>query len=124
MANKYNYSISDFNERVGILRRIITKDDALNRIETWKKSFDVWAHVEIKNAASINIDNGQIGVLNYTVVLRYNERLLDAIDALEFKGKRLILTVPMYSIDNKYIVIQAREIPKHTQRPCEFSTLP
>ena len=114
---KLEYSASDLKYRIGILKRSITKDSAANAIETYTKVKTVWAYVEVRSAANVNMEQLQHGVVRYFIVIRWDPELFSDIDAIDYDGRFLRLVSPSYRGGNKFIVINARELDLDEEIP-------
>ena len=121
--SKVNYTVIDFNERIDILRIQTTRDTEQNVIEDFRDVATVWAHIETK-ARTAQTQAGERPYYTHEVTVRYNKLLLPEIDAIKWHDKTLRLTLPPYSIANKYIIFELQESYGKEQRPCEFSQLP
>lgn len=118
-----NYTAIDFRERVDVLRIRTTRDTEQNVIEDYIDVATVWANIQTK-PRTVQTQAGERPFYLHTVTLRYNKVLLPEIDAIRWHGKTLQLTLPPYSIGNKYIVFEVQESYGREQTPCEFSRLP
>ena len=112
-----NYTASDLNQRIRLLHRTITKDSASNTVETFNLLRDVWAYVEVRSAANVNVEQLQHGVVRYFMVIRWDASIFPDIDAVEYGGRFLRLISPPYRGGNKFIVINARELDIDEQKP-------
>ena len=98
--------IADLRDKVSLKRAVVTVDSELNRIETLETTKVVWASVEVSSATIDNTDAGHKDVLKYKITIR--KQSIEC-DYIEYKGRLLIPTAPWYSVDNKYIVIEAQD---------------
>ena len=99
--------IADFREKITLCKITTTVDEELNRINTIVPKKQVWANVTAKS----NVDNTIAATrpeLHYKFIIRKQDAL--QCDAVIYRGRTLMITVPYYEVDNKYIVIEAGEI--------------
>lgn len=126
MKMNLNYTSSDLDYRISILKRTVTKDDKSNIVETFREYKKVWAYVEVRSAANVNVEELQHGVVRYFIVIRWDKELFSNIDALAMDGRFLRLISPPYKGGlNKFIVLNARELDLDEPIPnMEFALLP
>lgn len=104
--------ISDFRNKITLLKTVTTTDAELNRIESLVPIKRIWAVVEAK-ASNVDITGAGIRPeIEYNITVRKQEIETDyfVLNYIRFNGKTLRLTAPIYEVENKYIVMKAVEI--------------
>lgn len=104
-------TVDNLRERVTLLRAVTTQDEEANVITTYQNDGDRWAKVDVKNANNKSSDAEWYRQIGYRITMRktplqYNSRII-------YKGKTLVLTAPVYDIDNAFTVVNAVELEEN-----------
>lgn len=99
-----NPKISDFREKIVLLKAVTTTDSELNRIETLTPDKTVWAAVEARASEFDNTVAGTRPEIRYRITIR---KQAVQCDYVQYREKTLRLFNPWYEINNKYIQIEA-----------------
>lgn len=111
LDNVLTYTAEKLNDRVTILRATTTADSEGNRIRTYDAYKTVWANVSINGT----MNTGEAGteakrVINYSVVVRWQDGLIHELDRISWNGVTLRQTSPAVEIGRKFIVISCKDL--------------
>ena len=106
-----DYTAEKLNDRVTILRSVVMTDSEGNRIREYGAYKTVWANVNAIGTMNTGESGTEVKrVINYSIVVRWQDGLINEMDRISWNGIVLKQTSPAVSIGRKFIVISAKDM--------------
>ena len=111
LNNVVNITCEKLNERITILRPVVTVDSEGNRKRDYACYKSVWANVEVLGSMNSGESGTEVKrIVTYSIVIRVQKDIIHEHDRILWNGITLRQTSPAVEIGRKYIVISAKDL--------------
>ena len=111
LNNVVNITCEKLNERITILRPVVTVDSEGNRKRDYACYKSVWANVEVLGSMNSGESGTEVKrIVTYSIVIRVQKDIIHEHDRILWNCITLRQTSPAVEIGRKYIVISAKDL--------------